>query len=340
MTVESVTYINTLDENRPAGGDKISQGDNHIRNIKRSLKETFKNIDGEVRATDEEINYLVGLTGPLTGSIQDLEDLQKEVDLKADKTYVDAQDKVLDDKIEQLATDGAADIINLQGQIDDKADKSYVDGQNASQDAVIGTKADKSYVDTELGKKADKSYVDAQNNAQNTVINTKADKSYVDTELAKKSDKSATYTKAEIDVLIAEAKKGGGMIKVVQQPATAGDFSVQGREQTYGAGVGVGAGITKTLVVPNGTVFCFEYLFGVGGSGGTLRVDIDQIYIDGVRIYPNSQGYIDYTSSGGAVWPGNDKSSIIRVEEKIEIKNMSCYTSSGSLYLAGFFAEA
>jgi len=320
VTVESVTYINTLDENRPAGGDKISQGDNHIRNIKRSLKETFKNIDGEVRATDEEINYLVGLTGPLTGSIQDLEDLQKEVDLKADKTYVDAQDKVLDDKIEQLATDGAADIINLQGQINNKADKSYVDGQNASQDAVIGTKADKSYVDTELGKKADKSYVD--------------------TELAKKSDKSATYTKAEIDVLIAEANKGGGMIKVVQQPATAGDFSVQGREQTYGAGVGVGAGITKTLVVPNGTVFCFEYLFGVGGSGGTLRVDIDQIYIDGVRIYPNSQGYIDYTSSGGAVWPGNDKSSIIRVEEKIEIKSMSCYTSSGSLYLAGFFAEA
>ena len=128
------------------------------------------------------------------------------------------------------------------------------------------------------------------------------------------------------------------MIKVVQQPATAGNFSVKGTDQTYRATVPVGNGVARTLTVPNGMVFCFEYLFGIGG--GTLRVDIDQIYIDGVKIYPNQQGYFDYSSSGGPIWPGNDKSSIIRVEQSIEVRGMACYSSDSDLFIAGFFAEA
>ena len=58
MTVESVTLINDLDVNNPSGGDSISEGDDHIRNIKKSLKNTFPNVSEPVTATAEEINKI------------------------------------------------------------------------------------------------------------------------------------------------------------------------------------------------------------------------------------------------------------------------------------------
>lgn len=292
MTVESVTYINTLDETRPAGGDKISEGDNHIRNIKRSLKETYPNVDGEVRATDEEMNFLVGLTEPikdsLDGGSQDITDIQDELAKKADIKYVDDQDAL-------------------------KADITYVDDE-------LAKKADKTYVDNELAKKADITYVDDQD--------------------ALKADKSDTYTKADIDVMIAEASsKGGSMIKVVQQPVTAGDFQVEGMEQTYKAIVSVGLQ-TKKLVVPDGKIFVFEYMYGVSKNGGTLRVNFGDVFIDGVDLYSNAAGSWDFTETSSITWPGNDRGPLIRVEESFEIKNMNCYVADCEIRLAGFFAEA
>ena len=58
MTVESVTYISDLDVNNPAGGDSISEGDDHIRNIKKSIKNTFPNLTDAVTLTSEEMNNL------------------------------------------------------------------------------------------------------------------------------------------------------------------------------------------------------------------------------------------------------------------------------------------
>jgi len=58
MTVESVTYINDLDVNSPSGGDSISEGDDHIRNIKRSIKNTFPNVNQAVTATAEDLNKI------------------------------------------------------------------------------------------------------------------------------------------------------------------------------------------------------------------------------------------------------------------------------------------
>lgn len=62
MTVEIVKYISDLDDSNPKGSDKIAEGDNHIRNIKYALGETFPNIDGAVLANQDEINLLQGLT--------------------------------------------------------------------------------------------------------------------------------------------------------------------------------------------------------------------------------------------------------------------------------------
>ena len=58
MTVESATYISDLNSSYPAGTDAKSEGDNHIRLIKSTVKATFPNVNGAVSATDEELNYV------------------------------------------------------------------------------------------------------------------------------------------------------------------------------------------------------------------------------------------------------------------------------------------
>ena len=56
MAVESVTYINNYDPNLPSGGDSIAEGDDHLRNLKKGIKNTFPNITGEVTATHDDLN--------------------------------------------------------------------------------------------------------------------------------------------------------------------------------------------------------------------------------------------------------------------------------------------
>ena len=51
MTVESVSYITSLDITLPDGGDAKAEGDNHIRNIKIGLKNSFPMIGGAVSAS-------------------------------------------------------------------------------------------------------------------------------------------------------------------------------------------------------------------------------------------------------------------------------------------------
>lgn len=76
MTVESATYIDTLDPTLPLAGDPKSEGDNHLRLIKQVLKNTFPNVNGAIQATDENLDALRGLSGRLNlvinphGSIQ------------------------------------------------------------------------------------------------------------------------------------------------------------------------------------------------------------------------------------------------------------------------------
>ena len=63
MAVENVTYISSLDPTAPAGGDSISEGDDHIRNIKKALTGSFPNVDGPVDLSTAEFAALkVGLS--------------------------------------------------------------------------------------------------------------------------------------------------------------------------------------------------------------------------------------------------------------------------------------
>jgi len=68
-TVESVTYISDLNATLPASGDSVSEGAQHIRNIKSALKTTFPNITGAVNPTQTELNYVVGVTSAIQTQI-------------------------------------------------------------------------------------------------------------------------------------------------------------------------------------------------------------------------------------------------------------------------------
>ncbi len=65
MTVESATYINTLDATYPAGTDAKSEGDDHLRLIKSAVKATFPNVSGAVTPTHTELNYVDGVTSAI-----------------------------------------------------------------------------------------------------------------------------------------------------------------------------------------------------------------------------------------------------------------------------------
>lgn len=48
MAVENVTYLNSLNPTNPGPLDSVSEGDDHIRNIKQALVSSFPLVDGEV----------------------------------------------------------------------------------------------------------------------------------------------------------------------------------------------------------------------------------------------------------------------------------------------------
>jgi microcystin-dependent protein len=58
MALETATYINGLVPTNPLGNDPKSQGDDHLRLIKSTLKNTFPNVTGAVTVTQDQINAI------------------------------------------------------------------------------------------------------------------------------------------------------------------------------------------------------------------------------------------------------------------------------------------
>lgn len=61
MAVEQPDFIHQLEPKNPDGKDPIAEGDNHIRNLKQCLQNTFPAIEGPVTSTHEELSELSGL---------------------------------------------------------------------------------------------------------------------------------------------------------------------------------------------------------------------------------------------------------------------------------------
>jgi hypothetical protein len=58
MALEAANYINQLIETNPNGTDIKGQGDDHIRMIKKAIKQTFPNISGPVTVNQNQLNLL------------------------------------------------------------------------------------------------------------------------------------------------------------------------------------------------------------------------------------------------------------------------------------------
>jgi microcystin-dependent protein len=58
MPVETFAYIDSLNASNPPGSDGLVQGDDHIRGIKSTLKNTFPAITGATTATQATLNAL------------------------------------------------------------------------------------------------------------------------------------------------------------------------------------------------------------------------------------------------------------------------------------------
>jgi len=62
MGLETGTYIDSLNTSNPGATDSVAQGDDHIRLVKSTIKNTFPNITGAMTATHTELNLLDGCT--------------------------------------------------------------------------------------------------------------------------------------------------------------------------------------------------------------------------------------------------------------------------------------
>jgi len=311
MTVESVTYISDLEPDRPRSSDRISQGDDHIRNIKLGLKQTFPNINGEVRATDEEVNYLVGLTGPIKDEINaganDISQLQ--ADVATNKANIATNAANISANAANISTNAAGISTNAAGISTNAANIA----KNKSDIAAIIP------------------YVDAQNAAQDAVI-------------AGKADKSNSYTKAEIDALIAAASKGGPMVKIKQQPSSAGSFSLSFYDNKGGQGYSRVMGSetsTLTLSVPNGMVFCLQGITAHVESG-VIRLQAGNIFIDGVDVNGGLTTNMEWGAGEDHVWPNNQNCAPIMVESSVQLYNVYCSGQgfAPQILLQGYFVEA
>ncbi|MCS5550281.1 MAG: hypothetical protein NZ811_02065 [Gammaproteobacteria bacterium] len=84
MALESATYINGLVDTNPTGTDVRSQGDDHLRLLKSTIKSTFPNVTGAVTATQDELNIIDGVTATTTqlNFVDATSSIQTQIDTK------------------------------------------------------------------------------------------------------------------------------------------------------------------------------------------------------------------------------------------------------------------
>ncbi|QDP52900.1 MAG: putative baseplate wedge protein [Prokaryotic dsDNA virus sp.] len=68
MALETSTYINGLVATNPTASDPVSEGDDHIRLLKSTIKATFPNVTGATTATHTEMSLLTTATDANTAS--------------------------------------------------------------------------------------------------------------------------------------------------------------------------------------------------------------------------------------------------------------------------------
>jgi len=77
MAIETFGFIDDLNAANPTATDNVSEGDDHIRGVKATLKSTFPNVTGAITPTETELNYVDGVTSSI----------QSQFNAQSDTTY-------------------------------------------------------------------------------------------------------------------------------------------------------------------------------------------------------------------------------------------------------------
>ena len=134
MALETGTFISDLNVANPAGADGMTQGDDHLRLVKATVKATFPTITGAVTPTHTELNFVDGVTSAI----------QTQMDLKAPKASPTFTGTVVLPSTTSIDVVSAAEIAflngvtsNLQTQLDAKAATSaLINATNAARGFV------------------------------------------------------------------------------------------------------------------------------------------------------------------------------------------------------------
>lgn len=294
MPVETVTFISDLEPDQPRPSDRISSGDDHIRNIKQGIKNTFPNIDNSVEATDEELNFVKGVTQNIAESLQALNAADGALDSRVTKNEQD---------IAQNSSDIAANALSIM-----------------SNTAKINDLTD-DYQGHTIGSHAD------------------VDLNGITKGCALVWDGAKWIAK----------KVGGGMLTLVEQPATVGEFSIKqgsyskpATDDIYYAAPVTG-NKTVTFTVPAGKVFVMDYIFCLG----YVNIDLNSIKVDGVTMMPGSSGSMMFDSPFDedfefAAWPTPFSGSSIRVEQSVQFtyRDRLVQGDMPEACISGLFVEA
>ena len=136
MGLESVTHISDLNTSNPTVSDGLSEGDDHIRNIKTALKNDFAGITGAVTATQTELNVLDGITST-TAELNILDGVTSttaELNLLDGVTSTTAELNILDG-----VTSTTAEINTLDGVTSTSTEINLLAGKTALFDEVSST---------------------------------------------------------------------------------------------------------------------------------------------------------------------------------------------------------
>ena len=137
MSLESFNFIDSLNASNPTTTDNVSEGDDHIRGIKSTLKTTFPSINAAITATDEEINLLDGVTAT-TAELNTLDGITAttaELNVVDGITATVAELNILDG-----VTSTAAELNVLDGITSTVTELNYTDGVTSAIQTQLGTK--------------------------------------------------------------------------------------------------------------------------------------------------------------------------------------------------------
>ena len=324
MPIEGqVNNIADLNPAYPQADDPVSQGDNHVRNIKKALKDTFPNIDGTVLPSEDELNQLVGQDLP--GDVTDLEGRvsKNEADIANNAADIATNASNIATNASNIARN-AGDIAKNTGDIATNANNISINAGNiASNDSDIA----------DLNSR-----VNALENAPAPGLIPHSLNDHTDVNITAPED---GFVLTYVGGNWIAAKPAGGIMDFVAQPSISGWTQVLGRNG-WGPDNMTPSKTSFTLNVPSGYNFIF---MGVSAYNGATAF-LNECKIDGKALGPvsyNSSITGDKTDASKEFrvdWPSQPLSNGIRVENSFVLTCKEDSYGDGQAWVMGWFVEA